>query len=125
MLKKQNIKLDQRRYKRYKSALKVKLCSSEYLLKKDLLSEDISENGICLLSPYKIEIGEMIELGIYLPEVKRPVLTTGKVLRRNETNDVKFPFILGIKFMGIAPFAYQQILNHLRYYFLEPQLARR
>ena len=125
MLKKQNIKLDQRRYKRYKSALKVKLCSSEYLLKKDLLSEDISENGICLLSPYKMEIGETVELNIYLPELDHSISTTGKIARRNEINDTKFPFILGVEFTAIDSEDYRHILDHIHYYFLNPQLIQR
>jgi hypothetical protein len=87
------------------------------LLKNDLLTKDISEDGICVLTPYKVDIGETIELGIYLPDSKVPVLTTGKVMRRNETNDPQFPFILGIRFIEIDPSAYQQIIKHIRYYF--------
>ncbi len=121
VMKKNNHKItkERRKFPRHKTSLKVALCPSQYLLEKDLLTKDISEDGICLLSPYKIDIGEEIELGIYLPEFKKPIITKGKILRRNETNDIKYPFILGIQFTEIDKEVYQQILKHIRYYFLE------
>ncbi len=116
-------KKERRKYPRHKTSLKVVLCPSQYLLERDLLTKDISEEGICLLSPYKIDIGEEIELGIYLPEFKKPVITKGRVLRRNETNDIKYPFILGIQFTQISKDTYDAILKHIRYYFLESKSA--
>ena len=110
---------ERRKYSRKSESVNVALCPSKYLLEKDLLSKDISEDGICLLSPYRIEIGETIELGIYLPESKKPVITKGKVLRRNEVNDENYPFIMGIQFVDIPGDDYKQILKHIRYYFLE------
>ena len=117
---KTHIKVEERRrYLRRKESFTVTLCSTEYLFKKNLLTKDISEDGICLLSPYKIEIGEIIELCIYLPESKKPVTARGKVLRRNEVNDKNYPFIMGIQFVDIPGDDYKQILKHLRYYFVE------
>lgn len=116
-------KNERRKHPRHKASLKVVLCSADYLLERDLLTKDISEEGICLLSPYSIEIGKEIELGIYLPEFKKPVVTKGKVLRRNETNDIKYPFILGVQFTQISKDVYEAILKHIRYYFLESKPA--
>ena len=110
---------ERRKHSRKSESIKVALCPSKYLLEKDLLSKDISEDGICLLSPYRIEIGETIELGIYLPESRKPVIAKGKVLRRNEVNDENYPFIMGIQFVDISGGDYKQILKHIRYYFLE------
>jgi len=110
---------ERRKYSRKNESFKVALCSAKYLLKKDLLTKDISEDGICLLSPYRVEIGEIIELGIHLPRLKKPLMAKGKVLRRNEVNDENYPFILGIQFVDITSGDYERISKHIRYYFLE------
>ena len=119
MEKKQNqqiAKQERRKHPRIKDTLKVTLCSSQYLLDHDLLTKDISEGGICLLSPYYMELGKTVELGIYLPDQRKPLITTGKIMKRNETNDVKFPFILGIEFVDIDSESYKHICNYIRYY---------
>lgn len=116
---KEIITKERRQHTRIKESLTVILCSGEYLLENNLLSMDISEGGMCVLSPYKIEIGEIIELGIYLPKNKRPVIAVGEVVRRNETKDKKFPFLMGVKFIEISSRDYQQIRNHLRFYMLK------
>ena len=110
---------ERRKGARLKEPLTVIRCPSEFLLENNCLSRDISEDGICLLSQRKIDIGETIKLGIYLPEFKKPVIAVGKVMRRNGSDNAEFPFILGIKFIKIAPRAYEQICNHVRYYFLK------
>ncbi len=112
---------ERRGHIRSNKSLTVTLCPSKYLLKNDFLTKDISEGGICLLTRYKMEIGENVNLGIYLPGSKKPALAVGKVVRRNETNDIKFPFLLGIEFTEIDSDAYQQIRNNIRYYLLTDQ----
>ena len=113
---------ERRKYSRRSESFKVSLCPSKYLLEKDLFTKDISEDGICLLSPYKVEIGETVELGIHLPRSRKPLIAKGKVLRRNEVNDKDYPFILGIQFTDIASEDYNRILKHIRYYFLNEQV---
>ncbi|MFA7676835.1 MAG: PilZ domain-containing protein [Candidatus Omnitrophota bacterium] len=110
---------NQRKSFRLKEPLAVVRCSVKYLLERNALSQDISENGICILTPYKMDIGETVELGIYVPESKTPILATGEVVRRNETNNPEFPFIVGIKFAKISPKSKNQIFNHIRFYLLQ------
>ena len=114
--------MQERRAKaRVKKTLKVVQCSSQYLFERNYLSRDISEDGICLLSPHRIEIGEEIKIGISFPECEQPVVAVGKVMRRNETNDRNFPFILGIQFTKVSKKAYHQIRNHMRYFALKDE----
>lgn len=110
---------ERRKYNRYDELLKVTLCPSKYLFEHDALSHDISEGGICLFTNYKIEIDQPIKLKIYLPELKKPVLTLGKVIRRNETNDAQFSYLLGIQFTKISPEDHHKITNHLKYYIVK------
>lgn len=110
---------ERRKYNRYEELLKVTLCPSKYLFEHDALSHDISEGGICLFTNYKIEIGQTIKLKIYLPELKKPVLTLGQITRRNETNDAKFSYLLGIQFIKISSEDHSKITAHLRYYVLK------
>jgi len=119
MLKKSNMVKERRGTVRVEKCLTVVRCSTKYLFETNSLSQDISEDGICLLTPHRIEIGEILKLGIYLPKFKKPVRVTAKVLRRNETNNPKFPFILGMQFLNITKEAYHQIINHIRYYALK------
>ena len=121
MLRKRNRHTTKERRKevRLEESLSVIRCPSKFLLENNCLSRDISEDGICLLSQRKIDIGETIKLGIYVPELKNPVIAVGQVMRRNSSDNIDFPFILGIKFIKISPSAYEQIRNHVRYYFLK------
>ena len=114
---KQHIMTQERRKKiRLKKSLAIVHCPSKYLLQSNALSRDISEDGICLLTPHKMEIGETVELGIYLPENKGPVSAVGEVVRRNETNDPNLPYLLGIKFAKIDPKIRDHVLEQIRFY---------
>ncbi len=110
---------ERRKNFRLKERLTVVRCSMQYLLETHSLSRDISEDGICLISPHKMEIGEIVELGIYIPEDKTPIIATAEVVRRNQTDDLKNPFLLGIKFVKIHPEARQRIREHIRFYLLK------
>ena len=110
---------ERRKNYRLKSRLSVVRCSLKYLFETNSLSRDISEYGICLLTENKIEIGEVVELGIYVPESKTPIMAKGEVVRRNETNDPKLPFLLGIKFIDIESSDREKILEHIRFYLLK------
>ncbi len=112
---------ERRKGKRIHKSLKVALCPSKYLLQTNALSRDISEDGICLVSPYRLEIGKVIELGIFLPEFKEPAVAVGEVVRRNKTDDPKFPYLLGIKFTEIDPTTQEKILERMRFYMIEEE----
>jgi c-di-GMP-binding flagellar brake protein YcgR len=107
---------ERRKKVRLKKSLAIVHCPSKYLLQSNALSRDISEDGICLLTPHKMEIGEAVELGIYLPDAKKPVEARGEVVRRNETNDPNLPYLLGIKFTKIDATIREHILEQLRFY---------
>ncbi len=107
---------ERRKYSRIKKSLKVEPCSLDYLLKGNFLSKDISEAGMCILSPYTMEIGETVELAVHLPDCEEPVVCFGKVVRRNEIEDERFPFLLGIKFTKIDMAAHDKLCERLRFY---------
>ena len=107
---------ERRKKTRLKNQLTIVLAPSKYLLRTNALSRDISEDGICILTPEKVEIGETIALGIYLPDAKKPVDAVGEVVRRNETDDPHLPYLLGVKFTQIDPKIRDHILERLRFY---------
>ena len=113
------MKINQRKHFRLKAKLKVFRCPVKYLFEHNALSEDISEGGICLMTPYKLNIGERVDLSIYLPEKKEPIIATAEVVRRNETNDSQYPYLMGMKFRKINLEAKKQILDHIRFYLLK------
>jgi c-di-GMP-binding flagellar brake protein YcgR len=121
MLKKQQYTATQERRKRIRlnRAIMITLCPSQYLLRTNALSRDISEDGICLVSPYKIDIGQTIELTIHLPEFKKPAVVVGEIVRRNETDDPQYPYLMGIKFISINPNVSQPLQEHMRFYRIE------
>lgn len=120
MLKKPYVATQERRKRvRLNKTTMITLCPSQYLLRTNALSRDISEDGICLVSPYKIDIGQTIELSIHLPEFKKPAFVVGEVVRRNETDDPQYPYLMGIKFITITPSVRQQLQEHMRFYRVE------
>ncbi len=113
------MKANQRKYFRLKEELSVYRCPVKYLFEHNALSEDISEGGICLLAGFKMEIGEKVDLNIYLPELKEPINAGAEVVRRNETNDPVYPYLMGLKFVRISREAKEQILRHIKFYLLK------
>ena len=103
---------DRRKGLRVNKSFSVTLCPSQYLLRTNALSRDISEDGICLVSPYKLDIGQVIELGVHLPEFKKPAVIVGEVIRRNETDDPEYPYLMGIKFTTISAELQEQLQEH-------------
>ena len=113
------MKDNQRKHFRLKEQLNVYRCPVKYLFEHNALSEDISEGGICLLTAFKMEIGERIDLNIYLPELKEPIVAGAEVVRRNETNDLMYPYLTGLKFTRISREAREQIVKHIKFYLLK------
>lgn len=110
---------ERRKRARLNKAIMITLCPSQYLLRTNALSRDISEDGICLVSPFKIDIGQTIELSIHLPEFKKPAVVKGEIIRRNETDDPQYPYLMGIKFISISSSVRQQLQEHMRFYRVE------
>ncbi len=113
------MKANKRKHFRLKTRLSVFRCPVKYLFEHNALSEDISEDGICLMTPYRMDIGERMDLSIYLPELKEPIVASAEVVRRNQTNDPKYPYLMGMKFKKISREAKKQILDHIRFYLLQ------
>ncbi|MBD3264413.1 MAG: hypothetical protein GF375_04845 [Candidatus Omnitrophica bacterium] len=109
---------ERRKHPRLENSFKVELCSVRYLLASNSLSSDISQDGVCLFSPFKMQIGELVRLNIHLPEFNEAVSILGEVVRRNRTNDTKYPYMLGIKFTVVPPDALEKLKEHIRFYAL-------
>ncbi len=110
---------ERRKHFRLKDRLPVFRCSPEYLLENNAFTQDISQDGICLFTKYKIDIGEILKISIYVPEEKTPIIAEGKVLRRNETDNPRFPYLVALEFSNIDEKARQRILKHIRFFLLK------
>ena len=120
---KARVKTEERRTRqRLVEKLTVVKVPSKYILEDLSFSRDISEKGICLLSPTPIEINTRVELGIYLPEYKLPVIVKGTVIRCKPVfvSSLNCHFELGVKFTFPNPEVYHQIKNHIWYNLLKP-----
>lgn len=113
------MKKERRKSFRLQDALPVFRCSPEYLFTANFLTQDISQDGICLFTKNRLEIGETVKLGIYIPEEKIPIMAKGKVLRRNETDNPEYPYLVAIEFEEIEDQARQRILKHIRFFLLK------
>ncbi len=66
-------------------------------------SRDISEGGICLPVLQHLEPKMILDLEIYLEGGQKPIKAVGEVVWLKEIKDLKFPFLIGIKFIKINP----------------------
>jgi c-di-GMP-binding flagellar brake protein YcgR len=77
-------------------------------------SKDISAGGICLPTWHRFEPGVALELKIYLTEFSKPIEAIGEVVWLNEKNDIRFPYLLGIKFVKIDEADRDKIKDHIK-----------
>ncbi|MCK4917924.1 MAG: PilZ domain-containing protein [Candidatus Omnitrophica bacterium] len=110
------MKNERRKNYRLRDCLTVVRCPLKYLFDKNYFSKDISEEGMCLFTNSKLEIGKTLKLGVYLPEEKSPLIILGKVVRRHVTDDPDQPYLLGIEFVDIEENIKNKILSHIRFY---------
>jgi c-di-GMP-binding flagellar brake protein YcgR len=113
------MKRERRKSFRLKDRLAVVRCSLKYLLESNSLTQDISQNGICIFAKQKMAIGDIIKLGIYVPEEKVPIIAEAQVLRRNETGNPQLPYLIALEFSKIDQEARQRILKHIRFFLLK------
>ena len=85
------------------------------VFKRPSRSENISTGGVKLLTFERLETGMVIELGVYLPELKKPIIVIGEVLWHREMENAMFPFVARIKFIKVDHSAHLQLLNHIEY----------
>lgn len=110
---------EKRKSFRLKDNLAVFRCSQDYLLETNFLTQDISQDGICLFTKSKIDIGQTLKLAIYVPEEKTPIIAEGRVLRRNETDNPDFPYLIALEFTNIDQASCQRVLKHIRFFLLK------
>lgn len=77
-------------------------------------SEDISEGGISFPVFRSIEPGANLEIEIYITEFKKPILATGEVVWLHKRNDIRYPFLVGIKFVKIDLSDRHKLRSYLR-----------
>ena len=107
---------ERREYIRLSESLKIfyKVLDSQGASRKGSFTEDLSGGGIRFAVNHHLEIGSCIELSLYLLDEKEPVVAQGEVMWLRERDDIKFPYIVGIKFVDIKPFERGKILNYIR-----------
>lgn len=64
-------------------------------------SKDISEGGMCFPVHRSIEPGTNLELQIYIADSKKPILAIGEVMWLQKRDDVRYPFLAGVRFKNI------------------------
>jgi len=78
--------------------------------------ENISTNGVCILSSEEMKVGSPLSLKIYLPGKSKPIETTGEVLWIKVSSYLatkeKKHFDIGIKFIGLD----EKISEEIRQY---------
>lgn len=78
-------------------------------------SKDISEGGICLPILQRLQPKVKLDIEITLESNARPIKAIGEIIWMREVADLRFPFIVGIKFLKIKP----EALDCLRAYIKE------
>jgi c-di-GMP-binding flagellar brake protein YcgR len=77
-------------------------------------SKDFSEGGIRLPVIQRLQPGMVLEIEIYFPQYQKPAVATGEVVWIREIEDLKFPFVVGIKFINIDAASLNKIRNYIR-----------
>jgi len=75
-------------------------------------TENISEGGIRLPILQRLQPGMVLEVELYFPQHSKPAVVTGTIVWIKEVGDLKFPFVVGIKFLSVD----QASLNKIRTY---------
>lgn len=85
-------------------------------LKTSTHSLDISEGGIRLSVCQRMEPGYVLKLWIDLDDAHtlKPIEAVGEVVWLKETNNAKFPFEIGIKFIQISSDDCKKLSEHIR-----------
>lgn len=76
-------------------------------------SKDISEGGICFPAHRSFEPGTNLELEIHILEFKKPIVATGEVVWLRKRNDIKYPFLVGVKFIKIDLLDRRKLHNYI------------
>lgn len=77
-------------------------------------SSDISEGGISFPAHRSIEPGTNLELEIYIAEYKEPIVAISEVVWLRKRNDIRYPFLVGVKFIKIELLDRQKLRTYIR-----------
>ncbi|MFA7677164.1 MAG: PilZ domain-containing protein [Candidatus Omnitrophota bacterium] len=76
-------------------------------------SKDISEGGMSLPILQRLSPGMALDLEIYLSDSQKPIKATGEIMWSKEVTGLKFPYMVGVKFLKINPAALNRIRNYV------------
>lgn len=105
--RRKNIRIDQK--------LTIVPWPSKKIIENPSVSKDISTGGVRLLTHEKMPLGTILELGIYLPEFKKPLIVKGEVLALEELENAMFGYMARIKFVEVDYDTRLQLLSHIQY----------
>lgn len=77
-------------------------------------SSDISEGGMSFPAHRSIEPGTNLEIGIYIAEYKEPIAATAEVVWLRKRADIRYPFLVGVKFIKIDLLDRQKLRSYIR-----------
>ena len=112
-IKQQNIKADQRRWKRYEVevAVKVTLSESGQAFPFNATGTNISEGGMRIVISREIELGRIVLLEVCLPYCQETLKLRAIIRSRNSFN-------YGIEFINASKYVQQVIVQHCRVFAL-------
>ena len=77
-------------------------------------TRDISEGGIRLPILQRLQPGMVIELELHLPDLRKPIRAIGEIVWLKEIEDLKFPFVVGVKFINIDTVSLGKIRDYIK-----------
>lgn len=83
------------------------------ILKSSARTEDVSEGGICIPSKLRFGRGIVLALDITLPGENKVITAEGEVVWLKEVKNLRFPFMLGVKFVSIDPIDLEKIRDFI------------
>ena len=104
---------EQREHIRISESLMISHRLLEETYRTGFRSKDISEGGICFPSFRKFERGTNLELEIHISGFEKPIVVTGQVEWIHKTDDIKYPFSVGIKFIRINLLDRRKLHNYI------------
>lgn len=92
---------DQRKHARISESLMISHKFLKGAYRTGSRSKDISEGGMCFPVYRSIEPGTSLELQIYIDDSEKPILAIGEVMWLQKRDDIRYPFLVGIRFKNI------------------------
>jgi len=111
---------ERRKFKRFDAYMNVQYRSQDAKTNEGSgLSKDLSREGIKVNTNQALQSGTLVDLEIHLPDDKRPVKSTGKVMWSKPSNN---GFESGVCFLLIDPVDKFRVLDYAYNYWLETKV---